>query len=80
MSGEFFTPEELAQLLKVSKPAIYKWAQEGRIEVVRIGRTVRIPAGEVQRLIREHTVAPRSPTQPEEPRPNKDCPVLAAAF
>jgi excisionase family DNA binding protein len=53
MPKEFYTPEQLAELLQVSKPAIYKWAQEGRIEVVRIGRTVRIPVGEVDRLLSE---------------------------
>ena len=49
MPQEFYTPEQLAKLLQVSKPAIYKWAQEGRIKAVRIGRTVRIPAAEVER-------------------------------
>ena len=51
MPREFYTPEQLAELLQVSKPAIYKWAHEGRIKAVRIGRTVRIPATEVERLL-----------------------------
>ena len=53
MPREFYKPEQLAELLQVSKPTVYKWAQEGRIEVVRIGRTVRIPAAEVERLLTE---------------------------
>ena len=78
---DFYTPEQLADLLQVSKPAIYKWAQEGRIEVVRIGRTVRIPAAEVQRLIRENTVAPKS-SQRDTPDESKGqlVPSLALAW
>ena len=53
MADTFFTPDELASLLKVTRQAIYNWIQQGRIEAVRIGRTVRIPAEEVERLLRE---------------------------
>lgn len=53
MADHFYTPEELATMLKVTRQAIYNWIQEGRMEAVRIGRTVRIPADEVDRLLRE---------------------------
>ena len=43
MADTFYTPEELAALLKVTRQAIYNWIQQGRMEAVRIGRTVRIP-------------------------------------
>ena len=73
MPREFYTPEQLAELLQVSKPAIYKWAQEGRIKAVRIGRTVRIPAAEVERLLRG------GDKTDEEQSGNKYSPALAAA-
>ena len=73
MPREFYTPEQLAELLQVSKPAIYKWAQEGRIKAVRIGRTVRIPAAEVDRLLRG------SDNTDEEQPANKRMPALVAA-
>ena len=60
MADPFYTPDELAALLKVTRQAIYNWIQQGRIEAVRIGRTVRIPGEEVERLLREG----RSPRQP----------------
>ncbi len=53
MADTFYTPEELAGILKVTRQAIYNWIQQGRIEAVRIGRTVRIPGEEVERLLRE---------------------------
>jgi excisionase family DNA binding protein len=53
MADKFYTPDELAALLKVTRQAIYNWIQQGHIEAVRIGRTVRIPGEEVERLLRE---------------------------
>jgi excisionase family DNA binding protein len=53
MPDVFYTPEELATMLKVTRQAVYNWIQQGHMEVVRIGRTVRIPAEEVERLLRE---------------------------
>ena len=62
MADKFYTPDELAALLKVTRQAIYNWIQQGRIEAVRIGRTVRIPGEEVERLLREG----RSPRQVDQ--------------
>ena len=53
MADAFYTPEELAAMLKVTRQAIYNWIQQGYMESVRIGRTVRIPSEEVERLLRE---------------------------
>ena len=62
MADRFYTLEELAAMLKVTRQAIYNWIQQGRMEAVRIGRTVRIPAEEVERLLREG----RSPRRPDQ--------------
>ncbi len=53
MADVYYTPEELAAMLKVTRQAIYNWVQQGRMEAVRIGRTVRIPSDEVERVLRE---------------------------
>jgi excisionase family DNA binding protein len=53
MANMFYTPGELATMLKVTRQAVYNWIAQGRIEVERIGRTVRIPHEEVERLLRE---------------------------
>jgi excisionase family DNA binding protein len=62
MADPFYTPDELATLLKVTRQAIYNWIQQGRIAAVRIGRTVRIPGDEVERLLRDG----RSPRQVDQ--------------
>ncbi len=53
MTEAFYTPEELATMLKVTRQAVYNWIQQGHMEAVRIGRTVRIPSEEVERVLRE---------------------------
>ncbi len=53
MPDTFYTPEELATMLKVTRQAVYNWIAQGRMEAVRIGRTVRIPGEEVERVLRE---------------------------
>jgi excisionase family DNA binding protein len=68
MADMFYTPEELAGMLKVTRQAIYNWIQQGRIEAVRIGRTVRIPGDEVDRLLREGRM-PRQADRSAEEQP-----------
>ena len=47
------SPQEFAELLSVSRWTIYGWLQEGRIRSVKIGRLVRIPESELDRIVRE---------------------------
>ena len=57
-----YTPDELATMLKVTRQAVYNWIQQGHIAAVRIGRTVRVPAEEVERVLRDG----RSPRQVDQ--------------
>ena len=67
MADTFYTADELAALLKVTPQAIYNWIQQGRMEAVRIGRTVRIPAAEVERVLREGRTVRHDTTAPDQP-------------
>ena len=49
----FLSPREFAQRLSISRWTVYAWLQEGRIKSVKIGRLVRIPESEVDRLVQE---------------------------
>jgi putative molybdopterin biosynthesis protein len=42
VSNTYYTPEEVARLLKVSKQTVYNWINEGRLKAVKAGRTTRI--------------------------------------
>jgi excisionase family DNA binding protein len=43
MGTEYFTPDEVATQLKVTRQVVYNWINEGRLRAVKAGRTLRIP-------------------------------------
>ncbi len=45
-----YTIPEVAAIFKVARQTIYKWIDEGRLSVIRIGGVVRISQEEVDRL------------------------------
>jgi excisionase family DNA binding protein len=47
----FMTVAEAAEALGVTQSCIRRWILERRIATVKIGRLVRIPASEIQRII-----------------------------
>ncbi len=49
-SKAFYKVDEFANRLEVSKWAVYDAVKNGQIRAVRIGRAVRIPATELERL------------------------------
>jgi excisionase family DNA binding protein len=44
---------ELAAVLNVSRMTVWRWAKEGRIDVVRIGRLYRISDESFQRILKQ---------------------------
>jgi len=51
--NRFLTPKEFAERLSISRWTVYAWLQEGRIKSTKIGRLVRIPESEVERIVQE---------------------------
>jgi len=49
---KYYTPEEVANLIKVSRKTIYNWIQEGRLKAVKIGHFWRISESELNRLLK----------------------------
>jgi len=48
---EFYTPEEMAALLRVPKRTLEKWTFQRRLPVVKCGRLNRFPRAEIQKRI-----------------------------
>jgi excisionase family DNA binding protein len=48
---EFFTPEELAELLRIPKRTLEKWTLQRRLPVVKIGRLNRFPRVEIRKRL-----------------------------
>ena len=47
------TVKEFAKIFNVSDLTVRRWIDSGLIEVVRVGRTIRIPESEIKRLQKE---------------------------
>jgi len=45
------TPDEVAELFRVSKASVYRWAERGLLPVVKMGRTVRFNAETVRKAL-----------------------------
>jgi excisionase family DNA binding protein len=43
MATDYFTPDEIASRLQVSRQVVYNWINDGRLRAVKAGRTLRIP-------------------------------------
>jgi excisionase family DNA binding protein len=43
MNTDYFTPDEVASHLQVSRQVVYNWINDGRLRAVKAGRTLRIP-------------------------------------
>jgi len=50
---------EAAAMLALSHKTVWQWIGERRIEVVRLGRAVRVPVSEIERLVEEGTTPAR---------------------
>jgi len=55
MDTQFYTIAEFAKVLKISIPTVKRWIKSGKIKVLRVGRVVRIPKEEIDRLMSEGT-------------------------
>lgn len=49
---KFYTPEEIASTLKVTRKTVYNWIQEGRLKAVRAGHFWRIAESELNRFLK----------------------------
>lgn len=48
---DYYTPEEVANKLKIDITTVYRWVKEGRLKAIRVGRLLRIPESELQRFL-----------------------------
>jgi len=57
---EFYTPEELAELLRIPKRTLEKWAIKKQIPVIKVGRLNRFPRLEIQKRLLNGTLLKKS--------------------
>lgn len=59
MKRKLLNVTEASQLLSLSRGCLRAWILQRRIAVIRLGRAVRIPTSEIDRLIQSGTVPAR---------------------
>lgn len=61
--GELLTVHEFAATLQITVACVRRWIMERKITVVKVGRLVRIPTSEIDRLITRGTRLANGVTQ-----------------
>lgn len=50
VESDLFTTHQASQYLNISRPTLYSWARRARIRRVKVGRVVRWPKEELDRM------------------------------
>ena len=53
MSESLYSTAEVARLFEINRVTIYRWVQEGVVKAYKVGKHLKIPASEVERLWKE---------------------------
>jgi excisionase family DNA binding protein len=62
-SVRLLTIPEFASALRIKPSCVRRWIHESKVTFVHVGRLVRIPESEVERIVRTGTRYARSPRQ-----------------
>ncbi len=58
MDTEYLTPKEVADRLRVTDQAVYKWLKEGRLDGYKFGRAVRVSRKSVEQFVESSRTGP----------------------
>lgn len=61
------TPDELAQLLRISRPKVLRYCAAGKFPHLRFGQEVRFTEAHVAAIVAGHEVAPKPTTEQADP-------------
>lgn len=64
VEDQYYTVQEIAKRLRVTRQAIYNWIDEGRLQAVKVGRSLRIPESAVKAFIKPAEPGARDEAQP----------------
>jgi len=53
MSESLYSTSEVAKLFEINRVTIYRWVRGGSVKAYKIGKHLKIPSSEVERLWRE---------------------------
>lgn len=53
---EYYTPQEIADKLKMNKHTIYKYLREGKIKGVKVGNKYRVAESDLQEFLEDNPI------------------------
>lgn len=53
MKEHVFTVDEVSKQFKVTRQTVYNWITAGKLDVIRVGRSIRISASAIDRFIHQ---------------------------
>ena len=58
MIDEFYTPQEVAKMLRVTRTTIYEHIKSGQLKAIRVGNRYRITKAHLEEYIQQNAVNP----------------------
>ncbi len=49
----FYSTSEVASLFRINRVTVYRWVKEGKVKAYSIGKHLKVPLSEVERLLKE---------------------------
>ena len=49
--GKYYTIAEVSEIVRVSRRTLYAWSDTGKLKTVKIGRGLRVPQAELDRIL-----------------------------
>jgi excisionase family DNA binding protein len=56
MKDKFYTPQEVAELLKISYMTVFRWIRAGKMKAYKLGKQYRISKEELDKFLEEGRV------------------------
>jgi excisionase family DNA binding protein len=53
MNKSFYSTSEVASVFQISRVTVFRWVQEGNIKAYKVGKHLKIPSSEIERLLKK---------------------------
>src|SRR5437764_15038642 len=63
---DFYTPQEVADVLRVKVTTVYEYVRTGKLRAARIGKSYRVAVSDLEAFVDSRTSSTVAPTEPEE--------------
>ena len=61
MEEKYYTPKEIAELLKINYMTVYRWIRDGKLEAYQVQKQYRIKEADFSRFMEANKKAPLKP-------------------